>query len=338
MWLKRSRTVTRRATQLLSVLSGFSLLVACGPGNPPAEEAEGSSWSRPGGDYFTVMSFNVDQYGYADRTGDGQANDPKPDASRNAVLTIIAEADPDILALQEMGHEEVFQEFKEALAVKGLRYPFAELLMQEGSDAHLAVLSRYPITSVYERLDDLYTMGDAQLPVKRGFLELDIAISPSYSFRLINAQLKSKSYHPFGQTEMRRNEARLLNNHVRRALSRDRRLNLLVVGDLNDHIGSAPLRTLMGSRQQYLSDLRPADEYGESWTFFDADGDSYVRYDYLLASAHMRPEFISEGSRVVRHPLNKEASARRPLLAVFRARDIDPESTPLLPAHELEDD
>lgn len=284
------------------------------------------------------MSFNVDQYGYADRTGDGQANDPKPETSRDAVLTIIADADPDILALQEMGHEEVFQQFQEALEAKGLRYPFAELLMQEGSDAHLAVLSRYPITSVYQRLDDIYTMGDAQLPVKRGFLELDLSISPHYSFRLINAQLKSKEYHPAGHTEMRRSEARLLNNHVRRALSRDRRLNLLVVGDLNDHVGSAPLRTLMGNRQQYLIDLHPADEYGDSWTFFDADSDSYVRYDYLLASAHMQPEFIEDGSHVIRHPLNKLASARRPLFAVFRARDIDPGTTPHLPAHELEDD
>ncbi len=284
------------------------------------------------------MSFNVDQYGYADRTGDGQANDPKPDTSREAVIAIIVDTNPDILALQEMGHAEVFQPFQLALAEAGLDYPFAEILEQEGSDAHLAVLSRYPITSAYPHLDDQYTIGDAQLPVKRGFLEVDIAISPSYAFRLINAQLKSKRYHPSGHTEMRRNEARLLNNHVRRALSRDRRLNLLVVGDLNDHIGSAPLRTLMGSRQQYLNDLQPADEYGETWTFFDADSDSYVRYDYMLTSAHMRPEFIADGSRVVRHPLNKVASARRPLVAVFRARDIDPESTPLLPAYELEDD
>ncbi|HKL21263.1 MAG TPA: hypothetical protein VJ904_05620, partial [Tichowtungia sp.] len=41
-------------------------------------------------------------------------------------------------------------------------------------------------------------------------MDVTIQVTPEYRFRLINAHLKSKVYSPLGQTEMRRNEARLL--------------------------------------------------------------------------------------------------------------------------------
>ncbi len=323
----------RMARGMLVLLAGI-VLAACGrPDDAPPRD------SAPllEADEFSVMTFNVGAYGYLDRTGDGQARDMKPDDEREAVLAIITEMRPDILALQEMGGPSVFEAFREDLSARGLAYISYELLQRDQSEQNLAVLSRYPIISSYHHLEDTFSIGDEQVPVKRGYLEVDISIHPTYQFRLLVAQLKSKAYHPLGHTEMRRNEARLLNNHVRRALSRQNRLNLLVVGDMSDHIRSAPLRTIMGSNQEYLSDLRPADAYGEIWTYYDEDAELYHRHDYMLASPYMLPEYVAEKSMVVRHKDSKRASPHRPLYAVFRARDIDPHDTPLLPSYEYDE-
>jgi len=308
-------------------------VTGCGeapPTTPKASEARGR-------DTFAVMSYNVGAYGYADRTGNGQADNLKSEEERRAVQALILSARPDILALQEMGNPQVFEEFRRDLASAGLEYPFHDLLQRDQSEQNLAVLSRFPITSSFHHLDDRFSIGDASVPVKRGYLEVDISINPNYQLRLINAQLKSKTYHRLGHTEMRRNEARLLNNHVRRALGRQHRLNLLVVGDMNDHVRAAPLRMLMGNREEYLIDLKPTDPFGELWTYFDAESEQYHRYDYLLASPYMQPEYIASASEVVRHPEGKLASSHRPLLAVFHARDIEPANTLMLPSYEYDE-
>jgi hypothetical protein len=125
------------------------------------------------------------------------------------------------------------------------------------------VLSRFPIVARNPITNETYSIGSEELSVQRGFLNVDIQVNPEYRFRLLVAHLKSKLYNPLGQTEMRRNEARLLNKHVRRMLNRNADLNLVVVGDMNDTITSAALRELIGS-PPYLMDLRPADFGGRS--------------------------------------------------------------------------
>jgi endonuclease/exonuclease/phosphatase family metal-dependent hydrolase len=266
-------TLRTRALPLLALTLLVLLGSSCGRPEPaaPAESAAPET-----GNTFSVMTYNLDRYGFADRDGDGQALEAKPDDARAAIANLIAEAQPDVLALQEMGNAEDFTAFQASLRQRGLDYPFAERLQQTDSDRHLAVLSRFPLTAVTRHTNNLFSIGDVSLPVRRGYLEVDVSVNIDYSFRLINAHLKAKVYHPLGQTEMRRNEARLLNNHIRRALAQNPRRNLLVVGDLSDHVGSAAVRTVTGNKQEYVTDLALADEYGEAWTFYNADDDSYV--------------------------------------------------------------
>ena len=215
-------------------------------------------------DSFLVMTYNVHQYALIDRNGDGEADNPEPQAERDAVVKLIAGARPDVLALQEMGDAIVFSRFRQALHDAELNYPYAELLQRGTFEANLAVLSRFPIVSVQHRTNDWYSIGPAKVPVSRGFLDVDIQVSPSYRFRLINAHLKSKVYSPLGQTEMRRNEARLLNKAVRDILEENPDINLLVVGDMNDDYASAALREVSGRRGGELTDLRPIDSVGDA--------------------------------------------------------------------------
>ena len=275
----------------------------------------------PEAETFSVMTYNVHQYALMDRDGGGEADDPKPREARDAVIQLIAAERPDVIALQEMGDEIIFSQFQTALRDAGLNYPHTELLHRGTIEVNLAVLSRFPIVSVQHRTNDWYSIGRANVPVARGFIDVDIQVSPSYRFRLMNAHLKSKVYSSLGQTEMRRNEARLLNKAVRDILEENPEINLLVVGDMNDDYASAPLREVAGRRGGELIDLRPLDSAGDAWTYFHASTDTHSRFDYLFVNEGMKPEVIEERTRVVRDPLTYRASDHRPVIGVFRSAD-----------------
>lgn len=271
-----------------------------------------------------MMSYNLARYNLDDRDGDGQRNDTKPAAERDAVVAVIAAEKPDVLAVQEIGNPVVFEEFRFALQSAGLDYPHVEYLRRGQSELNLAVLSRFPIVASAHHLDDRYSMSSAELPVLRGFLEADIRVNEQYTFRIVVAHLKSKVFHQLGQTEMRRNEARLLNKHVRRSLKDDPEMNLVVAGDLNDTPRSAALREITGPQNEHLADLRPMDRDLDVWTHYGAADDEYARIDYLLVSPGMMREALHDKSRVVRNPLTYLASDHRPVVGVFRARDAAP--------------
>jgi endonuclease/exonuclease/phosphatase family metal-dependent hydrolase len=102
------------------------------------------------------------------------------------------------------------------------------------------------------------------------------------------------------------------------------RSNLLVVGDLNDTYGSKAIREVLGTSPHHLVDLRPTDLLGDSWTHFRESHDEYARIDYALVNEAMLPELVAEKTRVVRHPDLRTASDHRPLVAVFKSRDLPP--------------
>lgn len=273
---------------------------------------------RAESDFFSVMTYNLQRYALLDRDGGGVRNDPKPANERKAIIAVIAKERPDVLAVQEMGCAAAFKEFQKALYAAGLDYPYAELLRRGTWEINLAVLSRFPIRTVQHHTNDFYSIGSAKVPVARGFLDVTIQVNKNYSFRLLGAHLKSKVYSKLGQTEMRRNEARLLNKNVRAILKKTPQVNLLLVGDMNDDYKSAPLREIAGRRGGKLTDLRPVDSVGDAWTYFRASKDEYSRLDYLFVSEGMLPEVIKNRTRVVRDPLTSEASDHRPVIGVFK--------------------
>lgn len=292
-----------------------------GPGCRRAGEGGFVPDYAPGPDEFSVMSYNVHQYSLQDRDGDGQNNDPKPVEERRAVIEIIRQANPDILAVQEMGDPSVFQEFLFALKEAGLSYEHVEYLRRGKSNSTMALLSRYPFIVTESHLDDIYSIGEAKMPVARGFIDVVVRINPSYTIRILVAHLKAKVFSPMGHTEMRRNEARLLNKHVRKAIKADASANVLVMGDLNDSYQSAALREVMGKRQRILFDMRPKDMRGDVWTHYNKEDDTYSRIDYFLANAELLPEINLEKTYAMRHALTYVASDHRPIITVIRAAD-----------------
>ncbi len=276
---------------------------------------------RPQTDTFSVMTYNLHQYALTDRDGCGETDDPKPENERRAAVRLIAKEHPDVLTVQEMGDATVFAQFQDDLRAAGLDYPYVERLARGRVEINLAVLSRFPIVAVQNHTNEWYSIGEAKVPVARGFLDVDIRVNPKYRFRLLAAHLKSKVYNPLGQTEMRRNEARLLNKVIRGILDESPGVNLLVAGDLNDDYNSAPLREVSGKRGGKMTDLRPVDSVGDAWTYFYFSADGYSRFDYFFVSDGMLAEVVRGQTRVARDPLTYEASDHRPVIAVFLAAD-----------------
>ncbi len=297
----------------------FLVLSSC---SPPSTRSPVASRQQPDSGEFSIMTYNLHRYAVDDRDGDGQKNDPKPVEEREAAAALIALVRPDVLAVQEIGGRVVFEEFLFRLKTAGLEYPHLEHLQRGDSEINLALLSRFPIVSRQHHTNEMYTIGPAEIPVARGFLDVEIEVNPEYRFRVLVGHLKSKVFHPLGQTEMRRNEARLLNKNVRKILKENPEINLVVVGDMNDTYNSAALRELMGEKKdKVLFDLRPIDRECDAWTHYTPDNDEYARIDYLLVSSGMRPEVVTGKTYAVRSPLTYQASDHRPLVAVFQARE-----------------
>lgn len=279
---------------------------------------------------FSVMTFNVHQYGLSDRDGDPATLEPKPLDAASAVVEIIRQCAPDILVVQEMGGPDAWAEFKFRLRAAGLvGYAHEAFLRRGRTDLNIACLSRFPILENLSHVDDSYTIGPANFPVMRGFLHLRVQVAPSFEIVILGAHLKSKVFHSFGQAEMRRNEARLLGNHVRAVLKENPAANLLVLGDFNDDPTSAPLRLVRTEKQkEILYDLRPFDASGAAWTHRD-NADVYSRIDYILVSPALLPGAIPQKTFIPESPALLTASDHRPLVASFLAAPRSPDS-PLL--------
>lgn len=312
--MRRLRARTDAILSLVTTVSAL-LLAGCGPqithGPPPSPELAT--------DEFSVVTYNLYRFGYYDRDDDGQEDDFKPEDEVDAIVEILTELRPDVLAVQELGGEAALSNLITALDEAGLDYPHTAYLEGYAPYVKNGLLSRYPFDNVTRWTNLLFTVADTEIGVSRGFLEATIRVRDDYAFTLYNTHLKSKRYHELGQTEIRRSEARLLAQLVQERLEADPEANLVVAGDLNDIFDSAPVRLLTDDAG--LIDLEPTDYVGDVWTHDWSWKDTYTRIDYLLCSPGMLPELVREKTRVVRHPLGRTASDHRPVVAVFKATE-----------------
>lgn len=339
----RSVVVLSCLTLLVAVSLGAIGCSRCSTAPESIENAKGSATlPRPDKGEFSVMTFNLNHYTLEDAqdTSDNQQPFPRPEA--DALVEIIRQAAPDILAIQGMGPADAWAEFQHCLRAAGLDYRYVEYLPRDGQNAHLGVLSRFPIVARQPHTEDRYTIGPTQFPVLRGFIDIDIEPNPGYRFRLIAAHLKSKRFHEYGQAEMRRNEARLLGNHIRAALAENPDINLLVLGDFNDEPGSRVLREVLEYQgKPLLFDLRPVDDAGDAWTR-RAEADTHQRTDYILPNSGMLNEVILAKTGILRSARLLNASDHRPLVATFVAReqakdqapDLSTRTPPVFPQHD----
>lgn len=242
----------------------------------------------------------------------------KPELSKQAVVTLLSGARPDVLGLCEIGSSDDLTELQIRLKNAGLDLPNSHYIGGSDPTRHLALLSRFPIiaTGTPEKAD--YRLEGRPFVIQRGILDASIDVS-GQTYRFLGAHLKSKrESENIDQSQMRQNEAHLLRDHIDSILKADTTSRLVVYGDLNDTKASAALKTLQGTfgRSDYLTTLNLKDSQGQSWTHYWEMEDIYSRLDWILVSRSLKPRINSTASRIIDASSWEKASDHRPILMV----------------------
>lgn len=272
---------------------------------------------------FVVAAYNVENWVLMER--DGQPNQPKPESEKAAVVDVLATIQPDVLGVVELGTTNELAELSRRLAARGLHYPHSEWIQGWDVNRHVALLSRFPITERHSRTDYSYQLGTNTLYHSRGVLDVQIQVTADYSFRTVVAHLKSRRQHElFDDTLMRHAEARLLREHVARALAADPARNLILMGDLNDPPESESLRVILGQPPGQLRDLMPQDRAGRFNTHLWRFRRQWSRIDYLLVSTGMANDYVAGSARIADEPGWDRASDHRAVYARFTSVETAP--------------
>lgn len=267
------------------------------------------------------VAYNLENYTRQDNVSETGTVETraKPEASRDVIAGILAEQRPDVIGVCEMGDQGDVEDLRARLAARGAHYPHVEWLDAADPDRHLALLSRLPIVSRQSQRDLVYTLGELELPVLRGILDVTVQAG-EYRLRFIGCHLKSKRETLVAdEALMRRNEAHLVRKHVEAILAAQPGVNLLVYGDFNADRQEASIRAIQGTAgsAHYLTALRVQDSRGQAWTHFWDAADSYSRIDFLFASAGLVKEIDMARSRILDPADWQEGSDHRPLFTTI---------------------
>ena len=270
---------------------------------------------------FVVGSYNIENWNSIERNG--QLNQPKPQAEKDAVVSVIANIHPDVLGIEEIGTTNDLAELRAGLTGKGVVYPFVEYVPGADHDRRICLLSRFPIVARHSRTDYTYRLNDRPTPISRGILDVVLQVADRYSFRAIVVHLKSKRAIEFGdQSEMRLEEAKLLRAHLADIFQRDPETKLLALGDFNDTPETAPIKTVMGPAPFALFALPCQTSRGYTGTHLWRFHSEWSRLDYLLASRALSKDFVPGSAQIYEGPDAGVASDHRLIYASFRTPTV----------------
>jgi endonuclease/exonuclease/phosphatase family metal-dependent hydrolase len=272
--------------------------------------------SQAASDAFTVLSYNVENWLVA-----GDPAEPprapsslKPEAEKDAVISIIARHRPAVLGVVEMGSRKALDDFRARLKAKGLDYAHTEWHQGLDPDRHVAVLTRFPIVerSSQEQVD--FDLAGKPQGIQRGILDITIEPKPGYRLRLIGLHLKSQRKAPtVDEASLRAKEAWFVRQYIDAILAKAPSTRLLVFGDFNDTKNEYAIRAILGPRTAptHLTDIAVQDSRGERWTHYFKTADEYSRIDYFMASPALLPEISGRNRTIDDSPEWNAASDHR---------------------------
>lgn len=268
--------------------------------------------------------YNVENYApLPDANHPERAKPGKSAEAAEAVIAIIREINPDILGVAEMGPAPQFAQFRSRLAAAGLGYVDFEYVAAADPDRHLALASRFPIVARNSATDLSYSANGTLEKVRRGILDVTVALGDKTRLRIVGVHLKSKLETRDGEELLRRQEARLLRKHLDAILKADPQTPLLLFGDFNDTKERPAIREVTSVRgaPDALTALPLEDSEGDRWTHYWHVNDTYARIDYLFVNKPLSRSVERARCYLYRKPGWNAASDHRPLVATLRLPD-----------------
>ncbi|HEY4414661.1 MAG TPA: endonuclease/exonuclease/phosphatase family protein [Verrucomicrobiae bacterium] len=277
-----------------------------------------------------IAEYNVENY--LDQPTESR-HFAKSEDAKAKVRESIKAANPDVLALEEMGSTNALLELQASLKADGLDFPYWEHVQGFDTNIHVAVLSKLPIIARRPHTNDNFLLDGRRFRVSRGFAEVDIQANTDFTFTLIVAHLKSGRLIPEAdETELRLQEATVLRGIIDEKLKGHPDVKLVVLGDLNDVQNTASTKEVIGRGKLKLFDTRPAERNGDNlpnphphsaplnitWTHYYAVEDSYSRIDYILLSPAMKSYWLADETYIPTIPNWGIGSDHRPLVAGFK--------------------
>ena len=244
---------------------------------------------------------------------------PKPKESREAVADIIAEAQPEMVGLIEMGGPVAVQDLRQRLAARGVSYPYFRVLPRQGEDRALAILSMHPIVQDHSQ-ENVKLHQQKRRKMLRGILDVTVQLEDKRLFRIIGAHLKSRvSDNAGAAAAQRKQEAYTLAQHIQHIARSQKGMPLLVFGDWNDGPSDAAPQILQEglSADAALRRLSPKDSRGEEWTLYFKRGKEYCIYDQIFVNPTLRERMRGQGG-IVDSPAASKASDHRALWCDLR--------------------
>jgi endonuclease/exonuclease/phosphatase family metal-dependent hydrolase len=269
---------------------------------------------------IVFASYNLENYFQASDFPDEKEKISKSPDSIAAEIRVIQDIHPDILGVCEMGPPGEFADFKARLKAAGLDYPETEYVQGPDPQRHVALLSKYPISSRQSLSDVPYAMDGREEKISRGILDVTISVGDA-KLRFIGVHLKSKLKDTIeDESDLRRNEAHLLRKHMDDVLDADPATKLVVYGDFNDTKNEPCLKEVLGGRgsARAMRDLWLKDTDGDHWTEYWNTADVYSRIDYILVTRDLLSAVDYPRSYIYRSPYWNKASDHRAVVAALR--------------------
>lgn len=264
--------------------------------------------------------------------GKFQYKRPKPEKEKQALYRTILEVRPDVLAVQEIGGEAWLDEFAEALARRGLAYPYRALLNGDDKFNRLAVLSRVPFSKTIEI--------SAPRKLTRGLLGIVVPVQGGKNFYVYNVHLKSKISSDPDDPECARRRLREA-RYVRRLIdfradgekaaekipaAADGRIPetlkksppelFALVGDFNDDPAAPPMRPLEAA--SFARTLPARDSAGGVFSYVNSRQEYFHAFDRILVSPEVYGKhYVPESAKIADFPWAATASDHRLVYADF---------------------
>jgi endonuclease/exonuclease/phosphatase family metal-dependent hydrolase len=247
-----------------------------------------------------------------DATAQGAALDL---ADRRLTAAVLAQADADVVCLQEVFDRETLDFFHDHLLRHTGARPWPHRICLPGNDGgsrNIALISRLPLEDVASHATlmpaDLGLAGHPGARPGRPVFCRDCVLVRAGAVTLFACHFKAPWPEPETAWQQRRLEALAVRRLVEAQFGNDPDALWLIVGDLNEPaVESQPERAIAPLLGDFTEDLVARMPQADRWTWLAPDGQTYARPDALLASPALAARWPNARPRALREGLGEEA-------------------------------